>query len=118
MYVGFGSTLACTVRAHGDAVAVTARHPEMLADPVADYPSQTLAIEQDITRSNDPARTVDRCRSTAAVPTFSSTTRDSGWLVQSKRPCGNSNGHCSRQDVFRLIEMTLDRGPNLLTASD
>jgi NAD(P)-dependent dehydrogenase (short-subunit alcohol dehydrogenase family) len=68
---GFGRTLARAVLSkyflnsfevlsQGDAVAVTARHREMLADLVADYPSQALAIELDVTRSNDPARTVEQ----------------------------------------------------------
>lgn len=46
---GLGRTLTTAVLAKGDLVAATARQPQQLADLVADYPSQILALPLDVT---------------------------------------------------------------------
>lgn len=55
---GFGRALASAVLKRGDAVVLTARSPDLLADLVSTYPDRAVAISLDVTRDGDPARAV------------------------------------------------------------
>lgn len=55
---GLGRRLAAAVLAYGDQVAATARHPEQLADLVAEYGDRILPLALDVTNNEQIAQAV------------------------------------------------------------
>ena len=55
---GLGRSLTAAVLAHGDRVAATARHPEQLADLVAEYGDRILPLALDVTNNEQIAQAV------------------------------------------------------------
>ena len=58
---GFGRAIALAALSRGHNVAVTARNPESVADIVAEYPEQAIALPLDVTDAGQIVATVSGC---------------------------------------------------------